>query len=440
MRRRCSCPPWLADRSARWHAAWVWASARGARVEPRAAGRPGRSRTSPYATRSSSGAGASACPAPRSSTRSPGPGWSCRDPCRRSPATARPGPRRLAVPAPRAAHAGRPRRCTSRSARARPRRDQPDAGAEQSLLVLPRTEPSAGWRGGGRAGSSLRGRRRSRGARRRRPRRLAPLPAGDPGQPHPLAGRGPRRRPDRAPPAAPTATPARWSCSTPAGRSRRRTLDAAVRAAASLTLELARRGGCGLLLPGEQRADHDRARPQRLAGRLRAPGARRRRPARPPARASAAPGGRLGAMIYVAARAPERLLPRRGRSGVGLVVPSRPPRDRAPGSPPGGCAVRAARGLGLPGLSARRPSRARDARQAGWPELGVSAGAPTLPSPPRFQRAAHAPRRDLSAQRPGGIRLITFAALGLLRRPALVAAARRPATGRLHRPGSCWPS
>ena len=31
-------------------------------------------------------------------------------------------------------------------------------------------------------------------------------------------------------------------------------LDAAVRAAASLTLELARAGGCGLLLPGEQRA------------------------------------------------------------------------------------------------------------------------------------------------------------------------------------------
>ena len=30
-------------------------------------------------------------------------------------------------------------------------------------------------------------------------------------------------------------------------------LDAAVRAAASLVLELARRGGCGLLLPGEQR-------------------------------------------------------------------------------------------------------------------------------------------------------------------------------------------
>src|SRR5439155_4932797 len=31
-------------------------------------------------------------------------------------------------------------------------------------------------------------------------------------------------------------------------------LDAAVRAAASLTLELARRGGCRLLLPGERRA------------------------------------------------------------------------------------------------------------------------------------------------------------------------------------------
>ena len=35
-------------------------------------------------------------------------------------------------------------------------------------------------------------------------------------------------------------------------------LDAAVRAAASLTVHFAKRGGCGLLLPGDRRA-HDRS-------------------------------------------------------------------------------------------------------------------------------------------------------------------------------------
>ena len=40
----------------------------------------------------------------------------------------------------------------------------------------------------------------------------------------------------------------------PAPEEQSELLDAAVRAAASLVLELARRGGCGLLLPGEQRA------------------------------------------------------------------------------------------------------------------------------------------------------------------------------------------
>ena len=50
-------------------------------------------------------------------------------------------------------------------------------------------------------------------------------------------------------------------------------LDAAVRAAASLLLHFARRGGCALLLPGDRRADDGRARPAR-PGRSRTRGSR----------------------------------------------------------------------------------------------------------------------------------------------------------------------
>jgi uncharacterized protein (DUF58 family) len=99
-------------------------------------------------------------------------------------------------------------------------------------------------------------------------------------------------------------------------------LDAAVRAAASLTLELARGGGCGLLLPGEQRATAiDReliswpAAYRRLALVTGGPDA--------PAPAVGAPGRRLGPMIYVAARAPARLshAAELGGGAVVLVVP-----------------------------------------------------------------------------------------------------------------------
>jgi uncharacterized protein (DUF58 family) len=99
-------------------------------------------------------------------------------------------------------------------------------------------------------------------------------------------------------------------------------VDAAVRAAASLTLEFARSGGCGLLLPGEQRAttvDRDLIAWPTVYARLAvvAGGANARTPV------LGAPAGRLGAMIYVAAQAPERLL-RGGEAragGVVLVVP-----------------------------------------------------------------------------------------------------------------------
>ena len=66
-------------------------------------------------------------------------------------------------------------------------------------------------------------------------------------------------------------------------------LDAAVRAAASLTVHFARKTGCGLLLPGDRRATR-RARPAGLAAGARAAGADRRahRARRSPPRRTAA--------------------------------------------------------------------------------------------------------------------------------------------------------
>ena len=94
------------------------------------------------------------------------------------------------------------------------------------------------------------------------------------------------------------------------------------------------RGGCGLLLPGEQRAttiDRDLIAWPAVYARLAiVPGGptpappvlgRRRRPP--------------GAMIYVAAQAPERLLREPGRrAGVVLVVPARALRDGRPAAGP----------------------------------------------------------------------------------------------------------
>jgi uncharacterized protein (DUF58 family) len=113
-------------------------------------------------------------------------------------------------------------------------------------------------------------------------------------------------------------------------------LDAAVRAAASLTLELARAGGCGLLLPGEQRATAiDReliswpAASARLAVVEGGPDA--------PAPAVKSYASRAGPMIYVATESPRRLpATAAGRGLTMLVVPvqglsdGRPPGIRGP--------------------------------------------------------------------------------------------------------------
>jgi uncharacterized protein (DUF58 family) len=100
-------------------------------------------------------------------------------------------------------------------------------------------------------------------------------------------------------------------------------LDAAVRAAASLTLELARLGGCGLLLPGDRRvtmidpnlsnwpAAHVRL--ALVAGGPETPGP-----------ALGILGGRLGPLFYVAAQPLERLpaqLAGMTRGSATLVVP-----------------------------------------------------------------------------------------------------------------------
>ena len=100
-------------------------------------------------------------------------------------------------------------------------------------------------------------------------------------------------------------------------------LDAAVRATASLTLALARSGGCGLLLPGEQR-------PTTIDGELTAwpaayarlavvDGAGARAPALGPST------GRIGPLVYVAVRAPERLVAMSAagaKGGLVLVLPT----------------------------------------------------------------------------------------------------------------------
>ena len=83
-------------------------------------------------------------------------------------------------------------------------------------------------------------------------------------------------------------------------------VDAAVRAAASITLELARSGGCGLLLPGEQRPTAIEPDLRELAGRA-SPGWRSSRAVRRrPRRRCGTARARRGPVFYVAAAPLER--------------------------------------------------------------------------------------------------------------------------------------
>ena len=111
-------------------------------------------------------------------------------------------------------------------------------------------------------------------------------------------------------------------------------VDSAVRAAASITLELARAGGCGLLLGGEQRVTPiDRELTTWPAAYARLALVEGGPHARAPGLTSSS--GRLGAMIYVAARPPERLAALLSSAGQGPIVLVVPQEILADGRPRG---------------------------------------------------------------------------------------------------------
>ena len=99
-------------------------------------------------------------------------------------------------------------------------------------------------------------------------------------------------------------------------------LDAAVRAAASLTLELARRGGCRVLLPGDRRPVTVESNLKSWAGvHTRLALIERGADARAPALSA---GARPGPVFYVAARPLDRVptaLTGAGRAGCVIVLP-----------------------------------------------------------------------------------------------------------------------
>lgn len=209
-----------------------------------------------------------------------------------------------------------------------------DASAQQ-LLVLPRTEPVT-WLGDGR------GRRQALSDGRSSSEHLAAVDFGGlrpyrPGTPAsrihwPALARGAgliERRLQADTDSRPLVVlDARMPPSSP----RPELLDDAVRAAASLTLELARRGGCTLLLPGEQRptavdgellnwpAAHARLALVTGAGSARAPALGRS-------------GGRSGPVIYVAAFPAPRLAALLDGAAGGATVLVAPDRGLVDGRP-----------------------------------------------------------------------------------------------------------
>jgi uncharacterized protein (DUF58 family) len=147
-------------------------------------------------------------------------------------------------------------------------------------------------------------------------------------------------------------------CAAPADDVR---VDEAVRAAASIALDLARAGGCGLLLPGEQRPTMiDRELAAWPAAHARLAVVTSGLDARPPGVASLA--GRAGPMIYVTPEPAQRAASLRALSGSApaiLVIPAAAlVSDRPPGHPGAtpalsvsGCrgfSVRAGRASGRP--------------------------------------------------------------------------------------------
>jgi uncharacterized protein (DUF58 family) len=125
-------------------------------------------------------------------------------------------------------------------------------GAEDELLVLPRTGPVTAAAGGGRAGRAARG-RRATPAVEVDVDGLRPLRSGTSASRvfWPSLARGAEPMERRLAADADT-TP--LVVLDPRAPARDEDLDAAVRASASLALHLARAGGCAVLLPGDRRA------------------------------------------------------------------------------------------------------------------------------------------------------------------------------------------
>lgn len=136
------------------------------------------------------------------------------------------------------------------------------SGGEE-VLVLPRLEPVDGARGGGRAGAGLAGGSGGRAVAGRMPGSEAELdldglrpyrPGASASRIHwPAVARTGEVLERRLVAESESAPLVVLDARRPAGEDE---LDAAVRAAASLTVHLARAGGCGVLLSGDRRAAH----------------------------------------------------------------------------------------------------------------------------------------------------------------------------------------
>ncbi|HET9123257.1 MAG TPA: DUF58 domain-containing protein [Solirubrobacteraceae bacterium] len=245
------------------------------------------------------------------------------------------------------------------------RAESPGRGAPQTVLVLPRTEPVQ-WTGGNRirASDGEEGRLGAEAMAATDVDGLRPYRPGSPasrihwpalargqglierqlradGDERPLVMLDPRTR--------------------AAGPGAEAPLDAAVRAAASLVLDLARRGGCMLLLPGQSRAtvvDPELSAWPAVHARLAVAGtAADPHRSRPPALERLA--GRVP-LIYVTATPHERLglmLGAAGRGPVVLVVPDSELRGGRPRGIPGASSpVLTVSGcLGFALRAARRP-------------------------------------------------------------------------------------
>ena len=206
-------------------------------------------------------------------------------------------------------------------------------------------------------------------------------------------------------------------------------LDAAVRAAASLTLELARSGGCACCCPGDRRPPRIEPRPGRLAGGPRAAGAGRGRP-RSAGAGAGPPAPRVGPVLYVAAQ-PARPAARRHSAGCRARACSCVPTARWPRR--SGCRRRsrsraAAASRSARAAVARAPERAGVSADAQVAVMPSAAPADVRPGARGDRAAASGPWIRLAdVRRAGAVRgaSLVDAAASPRRRGRLLGAARR---------------